>query len=309
MKFFKYIQGDRKGKDAHRIEREAMQDPFLADAIEGYNTIKDDHIRRIENLQKQVSASSHKRYNYLKICSIAASLLVIISVGGYFILYDNQPAGELYSRAMTPVNDNEEIHPQKINDSEISENESVAKKSIETSKIYHPQSEASMEVMEVADEKIEEHQIAAETIVAPPIQLEEEQAPINVQDAIFAFAAADKVASKETSLLSPIIKGKVSDEYGDQTKKDSIPAPQPLIGEKAYSQYLKDHLIRPIDENCKDIKGKVVLTFRIDTKGKPTQITIEKGLCPSADAEAIRLIQEGSAWTTGDKEVNIEVKF
>ena len=32
MKLSDYIRGFRKGKEAHRLEKEAMRDPFLADA-------------------------------------------------------------------------------------------------------------------------------------------------------------------------------------------------------------------------------------------------------------------------------------
>ena len=37
MKLSDYIRGFRKGKEAHRLEIEAMRDPFLADALEGYS--------------------------------------------------------------------------------------------------------------------------------------------------------------------------------------------------------------------------------------------------------------------------------
>jgi len=40
MNLLTYIQGKRKGKEAHRIEKEAMRDPFLADALEGYDEVK-----------------------------------------------------------------------------------------------------------------------------------------------------------------------------------------------------------------------------------------------------------------------------
>ena len=39
MKLLDYIRGARKGKEAHRLEKEAMRDPFLADALEGYSRV------------------------------------------------------------------------------------------------------------------------------------------------------------------------------------------------------------------------------------------------------------------------------
>ena len=37
MKLLDYIRGLRKGKEAHRLEKESMKDPFLADAMDGYH--------------------------------------------------------------------------------------------------------------------------------------------------------------------------------------------------------------------------------------------------------------------------------
>ena len=39
MRLSDYIQGLRKGKEAHRLEKESMKDPFLADAIDGYKSL------------------------------------------------------------------------------------------------------------------------------------------------------------------------------------------------------------------------------------------------------------------------------
>ena len=43
MKLLDYIRGLRKGKEAHRLERESMQDPFLADAMDGYSQVEGNH--------------------------------------------------------------------------------------------------------------------------------------------------------------------------------------------------------------------------------------------------------------------------
>lgn len=63
MKLLDYIQGLRKGKEAHRLERESMQDPFLADAMDGYSQVEGNHEQRIEKLRMQVSTYSTKKKN------------------------------------------------------------------------------------------------------------------------------------------------------------------------------------------------------------------------------------------------------
>ena len=77
MKLLDYIRGLRKGKEAHRLERESMQDPFLADAMDGYSQVEGNHEQRIEKLRMQVSAHSAKKKNTRAITwSIAACLAI-----------------------------------------------------------------------------------------------------------------------------------------------------------------------------------------------------------------------------------------
>ena len=50
MKLLDYIRGLRKGKEAHRLEKESMKDPFLADAMDGYGQVEGNHEQRIGQL-------------------------------------------------------------------------------------------------------------------------------------------------------------------------------------------------------------------------------------------------------------------
>ena len=93
----------------------------------------------------------------------------------------------------------------------------------------------------------------------------------------------------------------------EQAKKEITP--QPVIGKRSYQKYLKEHLVRPTDEKCAQVKGKVVLTFLINKEGRPFYIKVKESLCESADKEAIRLIQEGPDWIYGNKLVEVTVKF
>ena len=52
----------------------------------------------------------------------------------------------------------------------------------------------------------------------------------------------------------------------EQAKKEITP--QPVIGKRSYQKYLKENLVRPTDDNCKDIKGEVVLSFFVDESHK-----------------------------------------
>ena len=57
MKLLDYIRGLRKGKEAHRLEKESMKDPFLADAMDGYGQVEGNHEQRIGQLRMRSSLS------------------------------------------------------------------------------------------------------------------------------------------------------------------------------------------------------------------------------------------------------------
>lgn len=101
MKFLDYIRGQRKGKDAHRIEKDSMQDPFLYEAIEGFDSIDDNHIERISTIQNRLRAKSESvKKSYVRVWQTAAAVLVIIfGLGGYFL--NDSYKSNLYAQETT----------------------------------------------------------------------------------------------------------------------------------------------------------------------------------------------------------------
>ena len=94
MKLLDYIRGLRKGKEAHRLEKESMKDPFLADAMDGYHQVEGDHDEQINKLRMKVNAHSAKKKNtYAVTWSIAACLIIGIGISSYF-LFLKQNVGE-----------------------------------------------------------------------------------------------------------------------------------------------------------------------------------------------------------------------
>ena len=97
MKLLDYIRGLRKGKEAHRLERESMQDPFLADAMDGYSQVEGNHEQRIEKLRMQVSAHSAKKKNTRAITwSIAACLVIGFGISSYFLFLKKSMTDEVF---------------------------------------------------------------------------------------------------------------------------------------------------------------------------------------------------------------------
>jgi hypothetical protein len=73
--------------------------------------------------------------------------------------------------------------------------------------------------------------------------------------------------------------------------------PEPADGWSNYDTYVANNLEVPEDlKNKQTGTGAVELSFEVNKNGEPTNIKVEKSLCPKCDEEAKRLIKEGPKW-------------
>jgi hypothetical protein len=86
MNLGRYIQGVRKGRDINCLERKAMQNSFLADALEGYDKVKGNHAERMEEMLKQINQQTHPKINALRAWAVAALFLMLLTFACYFLL-------------------------------------------------------------------------------------------------------------------------------------------------------------------------------------------------------------------------------
>ena len=418
MKLLDYIRGLRKGKEAHRLEKESMQDPFLADAMDGYNQVEGNHEQRIEKLRMQVSAHSAKKKNTRAITwSIAACLAIGFGISSYFLFLkksmtdevfiaeesvsiklaepaapptpaipatptvpatpqkeialattkvktDSTPISEITARQADKKDMIAEIQttsqPQGAPVAavpmmeEVSEETAALQEVVATMDTFESESDKKMKLAKVAtilpqknmikgrvtDEKGEpligasvtykgtnigtitnmngefslvkkddKKRLTAEYIGYDPVEIQ-----VDTSRTMLIAMNENKQALNEVVVVGyGAKKNKKSTTLGsdakvkEQTEKEITL--QPVIGKRSYQKYLKEHLVRPTDEKCAQVKGKVVLTFLINKEGRPFYIKVKESLCESADKEAIRLIQEGPDWIYGNKLVEVTVKF
>ena len=418
MKLLDYIRGLRKGKEAHRLERESMQDPFLADAMDGYSQVEGNHEQRIEKLRMQVSAHSAKKKNTRAITwSIAACLAIGFGISSYFLFLKKSMTDEVFiaeesvsiklaepaapptpaipATPTVPATPQKEIalattkvktdstpiseitarqadkkdmiakiqttsQPQGAPVAavpmmeEVSEETAALQEVVATIDTFESESDKKMKMAKVAtilpqnnmikgrvtDEKGEpligasvtykgtnigtitnmngefslvkkddKKRLTAEYIGYNPVEIR-----IDTNRTMLIAMNENKQALNEVVVVGyGAKKNKKSTTTGnvvtvkEQAKKEITP--QPVIGKRSYQKYLKENLVRPTDDNCKDIKGEVVLSFFVDEEGKPQNITVIHGLCEFADKEAIRLVKEGPKWTSGKLPARVTVRF
>ena len=418
MKLLDYIRGLRKGKEAHRLEKESMQDPFLADAMDGYNQVEGNHEQRIEKLRMQVSAHSAKKKNtYAITWSIAACLIIGFGISSYFLFLKKSMTDEVFiaeesvstklaepaapptpaipATPTVPATPQKEIalattkvktdstpiseitarqadkkdmiakiqttsQPQGAPVAavpmmeEVSEETAALQEVVATIDTFESESDKKMKMAKVATilpqnnmikgivtdkkgepligasvtykgtnigtitnmngefslvKKDDKKRLTAEYIGYDPVEIQ-----VDTSRTMLIAMNENKQALNEVVVVGyGAKKNKKSTTLGsdakvkEQTEKEITP--QPVIGKRSYQKYLKEHLVRPTDEKCAQVKGKVVLTFLINKEGRPFYIKVKESLCESADKEAIRLIQEGPDWIYGNKLVEVTVKF
>jgi hypothetical protein len=84
----KYLAGELDAHAMHELERRALDDPFLADAIEGYGQVRHDQQKNLGDLSARLRVRADKKVRVLTLrmqLSIAASLLVIIGIGAWLV--------------------------------------------------------------------------------------------------------------------------------------------------------------------------------------------------------------------------------
>lgn len=320
MNLLAYIQGKRKGKEAHRIEREAMQDPFLADALEGYDEVKADHAERITRLRRRLPLTSRRSDRKKLYMGIAASLLLCLTVGGYFLL-DKQTdnliamnASDVAKEERMMVITEEEIELTATDELPPEHSERPATQGgIRWQEALPPppapsQQQAEAAILTIVEDNIEVEAPAGmeriaqleEDIVVPEADMATVR-QTEAEDAVpVAFLREAEAEANKIATASPAARAR-SDSY---TEKPAEPTPQ--IGMEAYNNYLKAAMIPLKAGDCAQTTGIVEVEFKLKT-GKPTDFVITQSFCDAASKEAIRLIENGSPWI-GEDNRNVVLK-
>lgn len=377
MRLSDYIQGLRKGKEAHRLEKESMKDPFLADAIDGYNQVEGNHEQRIEQLRIQISARSTKKRNtYAIIWSVAACLVIGFGISSYFLFLKETPEPVIpiipqKEIALVPTKTKTDSTPiSPVSTKQADKKDIIAKSRTTISKppsapitTMPMEKETSDQMVAATDEEVimttgasdpesVKKMRIAKMAVIPTNDIikgkvtDQKGEPLigasvmykgtnigTVTDVNGEFSLLKKAENKQltaqyigydpvevpvdtsrTMLIAMNEDQKGLSEvvvvgHGINKKANKDNTPQPVDGKRKYLKYLKKNLVRPTDETCAQVKGKVVLTFLVNRDGRPFHIKVKKSLCESSDKEAIRLVQEGPDWTYGNKQAEVTVKF
>ena len=106
------------------------------------------------------------------------------------------------------------------------------------------------------------------------------------------------VMQEDRSLKEVVVSQKKINSTRSRTSTMVLEEPEPVDGWTNYDVYLANNLNVPETWRSRQTEGAgvVTLSFEVNSKGQPVNITVDKSLCESCDKEAIRLIKEGPKW-------------
>ncbi len=281
-----YIQGKRKGKKANQLEREAMNNPFLHDALDGFDAVDGDHLSAIEKLEKEISQTINGRkkrfiFRHWQVVSMAASIVLVLGVGGFVFL--RTEFEHKYVVAERAAEEKTETLALRTNE-EASSPEIFESSPHAAIKFTPP---VIMPDMEVSDDMKATDVVAIQEEVA-------EHVPAPMEIIEYDMAATDEVSLNYN--FTQGIEKKSSAEAGK-------PELQPF-GKTEFLAYFEKHRKQDI---CPDTTLYIKADFYIDENGYPVNIHILTSTCKELEIELIRLLRQSPQWTNENKKKQLVI--
>jgi hypothetical protein len=318
-----YIQGGKKGKEAHDLERESMQNFFLKEALEGYDEIEGNHRNSINQLKKKVFAKTQKKKPVFPYWYAAASVLLLFSIAaGYYLItnYNTKTNDDIaYQKTGMDENLSEKFPIVNGKYGGSTETPGITEEIKEQGTIAAADSQVQVE-----DLKIREEQLLPPSHLADnnnEVKKTEDEAsktsvPSTITGEEIAYKKEEIVSSplaeydkktkaenlsyeEEVALARRNLSERKQKEVKNTRKAATSTASHPLSGTFVYNQYLKENIFFKENDKCEFAKGTAIIRFSVDSRGRPQHIRVIQSLCKTIDEQLVELIKKGSDWTEG----------
>jgi outer membrane biosynthesis protein TonB len=306
--------------EMHAMEKAALEDPFLADAIEGIREMQPDLNADLAALNTRISErTKQKTVKVNRFTVIAAAALIIsISLAAWLFfresdtpqiakLEETPPAvthdsgsGAASAATESQSADSAATVAQAPSATTVSPEPSVASAKTATSKKSEPNAGAKTTPPAAAT-------ATNPTASAADLELNKADAPV-AKKAMAAPVKDEKetelaMASKEVSKA----KAKSTTPVRFETLEMAQTA-EPVTGWSAFAKYIASNMQRPTGASA-GMHGTVPMTFVVSPDGSISDVRVEKSLHPDYDKEAVRLLQGGPKWKAKNSENPVRAKY
>jgi len=300
MSLQSYINGERYGKEAYRLEREAMNDPFLQDAIDGYDQSNDRPAQDLKALKKQIAKRTKRNSNYLQLWGVAACVLLIVCLSIFFFLQDTGEKTEPFY-VEQPVN----------TDVESFFNETVDHK--DALIINRQQDNQRARAETSTSRSTNRNRLENDWYLEEQRKLEEEWKS-DVERRLIEDQRADNYypVIEESSSVYSLTDSEIQALFSSYERNERVTNSQQtrqIVREETLSEYVDKNRKQLTGNDCANQHGSVLLMFKVNAQGRPTDISVLRSLCAEADREAVRLLQNGPNLTPNSNFTRLEIAF
>ncbi len=335
MKLTEYIKGKRYGADANELERQAMEDAFLQEALDGYDSVFSNHLDSIDRINNQIEEQSSRK-NHRKMMvyySVAASFIVLITVGSvvFFNNSDQQMPemakneiieDEIIPEEVTPVAEVEEILSEDIttkeSEDEQAKKEEAKKKRLEQEKAEKEKIQKQEETKKLKEEKDSTKKLKKDDKL---MLAQAEEAPAPKEAKAKAMAAAPTKEKKPLYIVNGSPVKDISSIPQDQIESKQVikdASAEVIYGADGANGVViiktktakKDSVKESAPFKEKEFKqffkkkanktpeeNSVKVEFTIGKGKRPYDIKFKKTSSDAAKAEALRVILSSPKWT------------
>jgi TonB family protein len=128
-----------------------------------------------------------------------------------------------------------------------------------------------------------------------------EQGPIKNGKKDGEWKFSDSIANRVHIYADGKFISGISTNKKGEVKKYTTAETLPMFpgGPQAFSNYLGRNIRYPQGDRLNSVQGKVVVTFTVEKDGKLSDVEVIRGVSPTIDEEAIRVVQNSPAWIPG----------
>ena len=304
----KYLKGELSAREMHRLEKQALTDPFLADALEGATTIhREQFSQDVDEFNRKIDAAA-KRSTLVWPLRIAASLalIAVISLAIYTWEYpakDNLAVNNEMreGQAEEVQTDGKQADEQVVdggNNKGIDDEVASATTSIDEKEEKpglakgQPEDKADKRSTEITEAPVSAGAAIKAATQAEDLAVVEEKSAeeIVVQELQLdvAPAEAEKAEDRSVKRRSQAILESAAPNKGYPAGKGKA---QPGVGDEGLQDYLQQHVQYPRQALDNKTEGWVSILFVVLETGELTGFTVTQSIgygCEEAVIEAIK---------------------
>lgn len=183
--------------------------------------------------------------------------------------------------------------------------------------------EVKQKKVEVEPERVVERVKSSIKFTAPVIKKDEEVKPdeeLKTQDELMSTKTAigtfdvkgNDDANGEILKAKDVIAEPEPPKHEEENKVFDIVEQQPLFpgGPAALMKYLSEHTKYPVVAQENGVQGRVTVQFVVEKDGSISDVHVLRGVDPSLDREAVRVVKSMPRWTPGKQNgITVRVNY